>query len=516
MNVKKELEKLAAREAEVKSGGGKKSIEKQHAAGKLTARERIALLFDADTFEETDLFVEHRATNFGMDKVSISADGVVTGYGKIGGRTACVYAQDFTSRGGTLGEMHARKIARTMDLAMKMRVPIIGLIDSGGARIQEGIDALDGYGNIFFRNARASGVIPQISAIMGPAAGGAVYSPAMTDFVFMVKKTSHMYITGPNVVRTVTGEEIDDESLGGAMMHARKSGVAQFACDSDEQTIAEIKNLLSYLPQNYTEKPPKLATGDPVGRLAPELDEIIPERARVGYDMKAVIKAIVDNGTIVEPLRLYAQNMITCFARIGGHVVGIIANQSRYLAGVLDINASDKATRFIRCCDAFNIPLLTLTDVPGYLPGCDQEWGGIIRHGAKLLWCYSEATVPKITLITRKAYGGAYIAMCSQSLGADVTLAWPTAEIAVMGAEGAASIIHRTEIKAAADSEAKEREKIEEYRELFYNPYVAAKRGFVNSVIPPAETRPRIFAALEALQNKQETAPARRHGNIPM
>ena len=510
------LENLARLEEEMKAGGGEQRVARQHESGKLTARERIGLLFDPGTFQETDLFVQHRCVNFGMDEVDIPADGVVTGYGKVNGRTVCAFSQDFTSRGGTLGEMHARKICRVMDMAMSIKAPVVGFIDSGGARIQEGINALDGYGHIFFRNSCASGVIPQISAIMGPAAGGAVYSPAMTDFVFMVKRTSHMYITGPNVVKAATSEEISDEELGGALAHSIKSGVAQFACDNDEQTIEEIKKLLSYLPQSYDEKPPYITPTDSPDRTDPALDAVIPDSPQKAYNMKDVIRSIVDNGEFLEPSRQYAPNIITCFARCSGHVVGIIANQSNYLAGCLDINASDKATRFIRFCDAFNIPLLTIADVPGYLPGSNQEWGGIIRHGAKLLWCYSEATVPKITLITRKAYGGAYIAMCAQSLGADYCLAWPQAEIAVMGAEGAAGIIHRSEIQAADDPKAKEKEKIEEYRELFYNPYVAARQGYINAVIQPRDTRPKIIAALEALQNKKETRPAKRHGNIPM
>jgi len=514
--LKDELDKLARLEAEIKVGGGEKRIERQHASGKLTARERIDLLFDPGTFHELDLFVQHHCTNFGMDKVSIPADGVVTGYGKVNGHTACVFAQDFTARGGTLGEMHAGKICKVMDMAMTMKVPIIGLIDSGGARIQEGINALDGYGNIFFRNSCASGVIPQISAIMGPAAGGAVYSPAMTDFVFMVKKTSYMYITGPNVVKAATSEEINDEALGGAMTHSTKSGVAHFACASDEQAIEEVKRLLSYLPQSNNEKPPDTTPNDSPDRTDPALGDIIPDESHKAYDMKVVIRSIVDDGEFLEPSRQYAPNIITCFARLNGHVVGIIANQPNYFAGCLDINASDKATRFIRFCDAFNIPLLTIADVPGFLPGSNQEWGGIIRHGAKLLWCYSEATVPKITLITRKAYGGAYIAMCGQSLGADYTLAWPKAEIAVMGAEGAAAIIHRQEIQDAEDPKAKEKEKIEEYRNLLYNPYIAASQGYINAVIKPMDTRPTIIAALEALHNKQEIRPARKHGNIPM
>jgi len=514
--LKEELEKLAKLEEQIKAGGGEKRIHQQHESGKLTARERINLLFDLGTFQELDLFVQHRCTHFGMDKVSIPADAVVTGFGKVNGRTVCAFAQDFTARGGTLGEMHARKIGKIMDMALSSKVPIVGLIDSGGARIQEGVDALDGYGRIFFRNSVASGVIPQISAIMGPAAGGAVYSPAMTDFVFMVKKTSYMYITGPSVVKAATSEEINDEELGGALTHCIKSGVAQFACDSDEQAIAEIKRLLSYLPQSYEEKPPYVTPTDSPDRTDPALDDVIPAESQKAYDMKAIIKSIVDNGEFLEPSRLYAPNIITCFARLNGHVVGIIASQPSHLAGCLDINASDKASRFVRFCDAFNIPLLTIADVPGYLPGSSQEWGGIIRHGAKLLWSYAEAAVPKITLVTRKAYGGAYVAMCSQSLGADYTLAWPSAEIAVMGAEGAAAIIHRQEIQSAPDPEAKMKEKIEEYRQLFYNPYVAASMGYINAVIPPRDTRPKIIAALETLLNKKESRPAKKHGNIPL
>ena len=514
--MKEDIEKLASLEAQLKAGGGEKSIQKQHDSGKLTARERLDRFFEENTFQEIDLFVEHRATNFGMDKVKIPADGVITGYGKVNGRTVCAYAQDFTSRGGTLGEMHAKKICRIMDLAMKMKVPMVGFIDSGGARIQEGINALDGYGNIFYRNSCASGVIPQISAIMGPAAGGAVYSPAMTDYVFMVKKTSYMFITGPAVVKQAIGEEIGNDELGGAVMHSTKSGVTQFACNSDEEAIDEIKKLLSYMPQNNEEKAPYVSPADSPSRTDEALNDILPEQANKGYNMKTVIQSIVDDGEIMEPSRQFAQNMITCFARMNGHVIGIIANQPMFLAGSLDINASDKATRFIRYCDAFNIPLLTLVDVGGFVPGSAQEWGGIIRHGAKLLWCYAEATVPKITLITRKAYGGAYIAMCSQGLGADYIMAWPKAEIAVMGAEAATAIIHRKEITEAEDPAAKEQEKIAEYRELLYNPYVAARMGYINAVVKPSETRPRIIAALEALQNKKEIRPPRKHGNIPM
>jgi acetyl-CoA carboxylase carboxyltransferase component len=511
-----ELEELERREAEAKAEGGQKRIEQQHAAGKLTARERLDLLFDSGTFHEMGLFVHHRNTNFGMDKVSIPADGVVTGYGQVNGRTVCAFAQDFTARGGTLGEMHAQKICRVMDLALAMKTPLVGLCDSGGARIQEGVNALNGYGDIFFRNSCASGVIPQISAVMGSAAGGAVYSPAMTDFVFMVKRTSYMYITGPQVVRTATSEEISDEDLGGPMVHNSKSGVAHFACENDQECIEEIKGLLSYLPQSNESRPIDIKSADKPDRTDTALDRLIPDEASKGYDMKKVIRSIVDNREFLEPSRHYAPNVITCFARLNGHVIGIIANQPNYLAGCLDINASDKATRFIRFCDAFNIPLLTIVDVPGYLPGSYQEWGGIIRHGAKMLWCYSEATVPKITIITRKAYGGAFIAMCSKSLGADYSAAWPKAEIAVMGAEGAAAIIHRQDIQSAPDPKAKEKEKIEEYRKLFYNPYIAASMGYIDAVIRPRDTRREIIAALEALWDKKESRPWKKHGNIPM
>ncbi len=514
--MKDEYKKLDKLEAELKAGGGEKGVQKQHESGKLTARERLDLFFDKDTFQETDLFVQHRSVNFGLDKVAIPADGVVTGFGRVNGRTVCSFAQDFTARGGTLGEMHARKICRVMDLAMKMKCPMVGFIDSGGARIQEGINALDGYANIFYRNSAASGVIPQISAVMGPAAGGAVYSPAMTDFVFMVKKTSYMFITGPAVVKSLTSEEITNEELGGAITHGTRSGVTQFACENDKEAIDEIKRLLSYLPSNNEEKAPPATPAGAIDGAAEILDNVLPENSNKTYNMKDVIKAIVDGGEYLEPARQYAQNIITALARMNGQVVGIIASQPNNLAGCLDINASDKATRFIRFCDAFNIPLLTIADVPGFLPGSHQEWGGIIRHGAKLLWCYAEATVPKITLITRKAYGGAYIAMCCQGLGADYTLAWPQAEIAVMGAEAASAIIHRAEIDKAADPKAKAQEKIEEYRELLYNPYVAARMGYINAVIQPSETRAKVIAALEALQNKKESRPAKKHGNIPM
>jgi acetyl-CoA carboxylase carboxyltransferase component len=453
-----------------------------------------------------------------MAEVVVPAEGVVTGYGLVNGRPVCAFSQDFTSMGGSLGEMHAKKICKVMDLAMKCGVPIVGFNDSGGARIQEGVDALSGYGQIFFRNSAASGVIPQISAIMGPTAGGAVYSPAMTDWVFMVKGTSYMHITGPAVIKQVTGEEITSEELGGAMSHAIKSGVCHFACDSDAQAIERIANLLSYLPSSSREgeTPPWVEPMDDPNRVDPALDTAIPGEPNKVYNMRDVIKSIVDNGEMLEPHYHYAQNTIICFARLNGRVIGVIANQSMHLAGCLDVNASDKITRFIRFCDAFNIPMLTIADVPGYLPGKDQEWMGIIRHGAKLLWAYSEATVPKITLVTRKDYGGSYLAMCSKDLGADFVFAWPTAEIAVMGAEGATPIIFRKEIEAAPDPEAKEREKIQEYRNLLYNPYIAASRGYVDEVILPRETRPKIVKALEFLSTKRETRPSKKHGNIPV
>jgi len=512
------LKELINRERKIRALGGLERVEKQHKSGKLTARERLELLFDPDSFHELDLFVQHRATLFGMDKVIVPAEGVVTGYGTVDGRPVCAFSQDFTSMGGTLGEMHAKKICKVMDLAMKCGVPIVGFNDSGGARIQEGVDALSGYGQIFFRNSAASGVIPQISAIMGPTAGGAVYSPAMTDWVFMIKGTSYMHITGPAVIKQVTGEEITSEELGGAISHATKSGVCHFACDSDTQAIELIKKLLSYLPLNNREGeiPPLVESTDDPDRIDPALDTIIPEEHNKVYNMRDVIQSIVDNGEILEPHYNYAQNAIICFARLNGRAIGVIANQSMYLAGCLDVNASDKITRFIRFCDAFNIPMLTIADVPGYLPGKDQEWLGIIRHGAKLLWAYSEATVPKITLVTRKDYGGSYLAMCSKDLGADFVFAWPTAEIAVMGAEGATPIIFRKEIGAAQDPEAKEREKIQEYRNLLYNPYIAASRGYVDEVILPRETRPKIIKALEILSTKRETRPPKKHGNIPV
>ncbi len=514
--INEKLDILNKKSKETNDMGGKAQVEKQHAKGKMTARERANLFFDSGTFQEIDKFVEHRSTNFGLDKLSIPSDGVITGHGLVNGRPVFAFFQDFTSRGGSLGEMHAKKINKIQDLALKAGLPVIGFNDSGGARIQEGIDALFGYGNIFFRNARASGVIPQISVIMGPCAGGAVYSPAMTDWIFMVKNTSYMFITGPEVIKSVTGEQTTLEDLGGAMSHNTKSGNAHFACENEQETIIKVKELLSFLPNNNMEEPARIEPKDSPSRLCPDLAKIIPEDSRAGYDMRAVIRSIFDDGYFMEPHMYYAENIIIAFARLNGKVVGIIANQPSALAGCLDINASDKASRFIRFCDSFNIPLITFVDVPGYLPGTDQEYNGIIRHGAKLLWSYSEATVPKLTVITKKAYGGAYIAMCSRHLGADMVFAWPNAEIAVMGAQGAVNIIYRRDIKEASNPVEKRKEKIEEYEELLYNPYIAAKRGYIDDVIKPQETRVKLINALELMSSKGETLPPKKHGNIPL
>ncbi|MDZ7598083.1 MAG: carboxyl transferase domain-containing protein [Desulfobacterales bacterium] len=514
--VDDKLKDLKEREQRVLQMGGAKAVAKHKESGKLSARERLDLLFDQGTFREIDMFVQHRCVNFGMEKVEVPSDGVITGHGMVDGRPVFAFSQDFTSRAGSLGEMHAKKICKIMDLALKAGVPFVGINDSGGARIQEGVDALSGFGQIFYRNSLASGVIPQISAIMGTTAGGAVYSPAMTDWIFMVKNTSYMFITGPQVIKAVTGEEISFEDLGGAMTHSQKSGVSHFACESDQDAIEQIKRLLSYLPANNMEDPPRVDTGDDPRRTAAALNTIIPDNPNQAYDIQDVIREIVDNGEFFEPHQFFAPNILVCFARLNGRTIGIIANQPNTMAGCLDINASDKATRFIRFCDAFNIPMLTIADVPGYLPGSQQEWNGIIRHGAKLLWCYSEATVPKLLLVTRKDYGGSYLAMCSKDLGADMAFAWPTAEIAVMGAEGAANIIHRRDIKEAADPVAKRKEKIEEYKALFSNPYCAASRGYIDAVIEPSETRPRLIEALEVLCTKRELRPPKKHGNIPM
>lgn len=507
---------LERREAIAMAQGGSKAIAKQHEGGKLTARERIGQLFDPGTFVETDLFMRHRCTDFGMDKVEVPAEAVITGYGKVNGRTVFAFSQDFTARAGSLGEMHSKKICKVMDLAVKTGAPCVGFNDSGGARIQEAVDSLAGYGQIFYRNSCASGTIPQISAIMGPTAGGAVYSPAMTDWIFMTKNSSYMFITGPDVIRSVTGEIVDFEALGGAMTHNTKSGVAHFACESDEDNIDQIKRLLSFLPSNNMEDPPYVETGDDPNRIDYNLDSLVPDSPRQNYDMKTLIGTLCDNGDFMEPHMYFARNMVVAFGRMAGHTVGFIANQPAWLAGCLDVDASDKATKFIRFCDAFNIPMITIADVPGYLPGTDQEWRGIIRHGAKLLWCYSEATVPKITLATRKDYGGSFLAMCSRDLGADQVIAWPTAEMAVMGAEGACNIIFRKEIKEAADPAAMRAQKIKEYEDAFCNPYAAAGRGYVDAVIRPHETRRYIIRALDMLRSKRETRPPKKHGNIPM
>ncbi len=492
----------------VKAGGGEKRIAKQHESGKYTARERIAKLFDANSFVELDQFVTHRCVNFGQDKKELPGEGVVTGYGTIDGRLVFAFAQDFTVEGGSLGEMHAAKIVKVQQMALKMGAPLVGINDSGGARIQEAVDALAGYGKIFFENTIASGVVPQISVIMGPCAGGAVYSPALTDFIFMVKKTSQMFITGPAVIKSVTAEEVTAEALGGAVAHNSVSGVAQFAAEDEDDCIRQIRLLLSFLPSNNMEEAPLVETGDDPARTCPELNTLLPDNSNMPYDMYEVIKAIVDNGEIFDVLSLYAKNIITCFARFDGQSVGIIANQPKVMAGCLDINASDKSARFIRFCDAFNIPVVNLVDVPGFLPGTNQEWGGIIRHGAKMLYAYSEATVPKVTLITRKAYGGSYLAMCSKDLGADQVLAWPSAEIAVMGPAGAANIIFKRDEDKA--------EKTAKYVEEFATPYKAAERGFVDFVIEPKDSRAMIINALAMLASKREDRPAKKHGNIPL
>jgi acetyl-CoA carboxylase carboxyltransferase component len=500
----------------IKLGGGQKAIDKQHESGKLTARERILKLLDEGSFSEIDAFVEHRCVNFGMEKKKYPGEGVVSGYGTIDGRLVYIYAQDFTVIGGSLGEMHAAKIVKTQEMALKVGAPLIGINDSGGARIQEGVDALSGYGKIFFNNTIASGVIPQISVILGPCAGGAVYSPAITDFIFMVQNTSKMFITGPNVIETVTGEKVSAEKLGGAMTHNSISGVAHFLDDSEEECLEHIKTLLSFLPQNNLETTPAKNTFDDLNRTDEALNEIVPENPNKAYDMKDVIYSLSDNKEFMEYQPYFAMNVVTGFMRLNGKSIGVIASQPKVLAGCLDINASDKAARFIRTCDSFNIPLLTLMDVPGFLPGTHQEYGGIIRHGAKMLYAYSEATVPKVTVITRKAYGGSYIAMCNKELGSDMVLAWPTAEIAVMGPDGAANIIFKNEIAEAEDQNAKRKEKIEEYRNTVANPYTAAARGYVDQVIEPSETRKRIISAFDMLSGKRELRPVKKHGNIPL
>ncbi len=510
------IEHLRKLREQARMGGGPERIAKQHAKGKLTARERLELLLDRGSFRELDMFVTHRTTDFGLDKQKFLGDGVVTGYGTINGRLVYVFSQDFTVLGGSLGEAHAQKICKVLDLAMKNGAPVIGINDSGGARIQEGVISLAGYADIFLRNTLASGVIPQISIVMGPAAGGAVYSPAITDFIIMVKNTSYMFITGPEVVKAVTHEEVTFEELGGAWIHATKSGVAHFAAENEEDAIFLAQTLLSYLPQNNLEDPPARPTSDDPLRTDPELDTIIPDSPTKPYDMKEIIRRVVDDGIFFEVHEHFAQNIVVGFAHLGGQSVGIVANQPAVLAGVLDIDASVKAARFVRFCDAFNIPIVTFVDVPGFMPGTAQEHGGIIRHGAKLLYAYAEATVPKVTVITRKAYGGAYDVMASKHLRADINLAWPSAEIAVMGPEGAVNIIFRKQIAQAEDPEAEKARLVAEYRAKFANPYIAASRGFIDDVIEPHETRPRLINALEMLRNKRDTNPPKKHGNIPL
>ena len=507
---------LAELERRAELGGGEERLRKQREAGKLTARERIELLFDPAAFEEIDKFVTHRCRDFGMDDQVVPGDGVVAGYGRVNGRVVCAFAQDFTVFGGSLSETNAAKIVKIMDMAMKLGVPVVGLNDSGGARIQEGVLSLAGYADIFLRNTLASGVIPQISAIMGPCAGGAVYSPAITDFTLMVKNTSYMFVTGPDVIRTVTHEQVTKEELGGAMTHNEKSGVAHFAVENDQECVLLIRELLSFMPGNNVDDPPRMDTGDPADREDQALDSLVPAAPNQPYDMLDVIHTIVDEHYFLEVHQHFAKNILVGFARLGGRPVGIVANQPAYLAGTLDIDASVKGARFVRFCDAFNIPLVTFEDVPGFLPGTVQEYGGIIRHGAKLLFAFAEATVPKVTVITRKAYGGAYCVMSSKHIRTDVNYAWPTAEIAVMGAEGAVNILYRRELEAATDVAAARAAKIAEYREKFANPYVAAQRGFVDEVIAPRQTRAKLVSTLATLETKRDKNPPKKHGNIPL
>jgi propionyl-CoA carboxylase beta chain len=512
------LEELRRRSAEAEAGGGPERREREHKAGKLTARERIRLLLDESTFEELDKFVRHHCVDFGMQEQRPAGDGFVTGFGRIDGRLVYVFAQDFTVFGGSLSETNALKICKIMDLAMRVGAPVIGLNDSGGARIQEGVMSLAGYADIFLRNTLASGVVPQISAIMGPCAGGAVYSPAITDFIFMTRETSYMFVTGPDVIKTVTHEEVTKQELGGAMTHNATSGVAHFIASDDADCLAMIRELMSFLPSNNLDDPPRKPTSDPPARREESLNSLVPEDPQKPYDMKDAIHAAVDDGYFFEVHEHFAKNLVVGFARLDGRPVGIVANQPAFLAGVLDINASVKGARFVRFCDAFNIPLVTFEDVPGFLPGTQQEFGGIIKHGAKLLYAFAEATVPKITVITRKAYGGAYCVMSSKHIRTDANFAWPTAEIAVMGPEGAVNIVYKREFDKASESEREKlrQEKIAEFRDLFANPYVAAERGYIDAVIEPAETRARIITSLRALENKRDTNPRKKHGNIPL
>jgi acetyl-CoA carboxylase carboxyltransferase component len=510
------IEHLRQLREQAKLGGGQRRIDAQHAKGKLTARERVELLMDPGSFRELDMFVTHRTVGFGIEEKKFLGDSVVTGWGTIEGRLVYVFSQDFTVFGGSLGEVHAEKVCKIMDLAVKNGAPVIGLNDSGGARIQEGVVSLGAYAYIFLRNVLASGVVPQISAIMGPCAGGAVYSPAMTDFILMVKGTSFMHITGPGVIKAVTREEVTSEELGGAMVHNTKSGVAHFAAEDEEDCIFLVKKLLSFVPQNNMEDPPFVPTNDPSDRMDEALDSIVPDSPTKAYDMKDVIRRVVDNGDFFEVHEHWAQNIVVGFARLGGFSVGIVGQQPAVMAGVLDIDSSTKGARFVRFCDCFNIPIITFEDVPGFLPGVAQEHGGIIRNGAKLLYAYCEATVPKITIITRKAYGGAYDVMSSKHIRGDISYAWPAAEIAVMGPDGAVNIIFRKEIAAAEDTEAERARLVQEYRDQFANPYVAAARGYIDDVIEPRETRPRLIEALKMLQNKRDSNPPKKHGNIPL
>jgi len=516
MSQIEKIETLKSLKNSIALGGGEDKIAKRHTEGKLSARERIDLLFDENSFVEVDAFIESRCFDFGMQKKKLAGDGVVTGYGTVNGRRVFVASQDFTVIGGSLGEMHAKKITKVMDMALKMGAPFLAINDSGGARIEEGLDALSGYGDIFYRNTLASGVIPQISVIMGPCAGGAVYSPAITDFIFMVENTSQMFITGPQVIKSVTGEDVTAETLGGANVHTAVSGVAHFKSASEQECIEDIKRLLSFLPDNNVSDTVYFGETDCANRSIKSLNEIIPEESNKPYDMYEIISQVVDNGDFFEIQSYFAQNMIIGFGRFNGKSVGIVANQPKVMAGSLDMNAADKAARFVRFCDAFNIPVVSLTDVPAFLPGVAQEHNGIIRHGAKLLYAFSEATVPKVNVILRKAYGGAYIAMNSKTIGCDMVLAWPSAEIAVMGPEGAANIIFKKDITASENPAETRKEKIAEYRDKFSNPYVAAARGYVDDVIEPSETRTRIILALEMLNTKRENRPAKKHGNIPL
>ncbi len=510
------MDELRRRSATAEQGGGEERLKRRHKEGKLSARERVNLLFDEGTFEETDKLVEHRCRDFGMDSQRVPGDGVVAGHGRINGRTAFAFAQDFTVFGGSLSEANASKICKIMDLAMKVGAPVIGLNDSGGARIQEGVASLGGYADLFLRNTLASGVIPQISAIMGPCAGGAVYSPAITDFVVMVENSSYMFVTGPDVIKTVMHEEVTKEQLGGARTHNTTSGVAHFMAPDDAECLALIRELLSFIPQNNQEDAPRRECSDPIDRTDEALDSLVPAESDRPYDMKDVIRRVVDDGYFLEVHEHFAGNLIVGFARLGGQSVGMVANQPAVLAGCLDINAAVKGARFVRFCDAFNIPLITFEDVPGFLPGTEQEFGGIIRHGAKLLYAFAEATVPKITVITRKAYGGAYCVMASKHIRTDINYAYPTAEIAVMGPEGAVNILNRREFQKAAEPEALRAEKVEEFRRRFANPYIAAERGYVDAVIEPRETRPRLINALRMLETKRDTNPPKKHGNIPL